>query len=96
MTIGTKLSTTFNPVSKDLLTEERTIIEGARVSIKLRDSAKIGPLSSKGILKDLQHAPIKPYLLERSSIHIFLLHNVRFNVYIFTQHYSTNSFFLKI
>lgn len=46
--IGTKLSTTFNPVSNDLFTELLTIIEGALDSINLLVFVFIKPFSSIG------------------------------------------------
>lgn len=46
--IGTKLSTTFNPVSNGVLTEDLSIIEGARVSTLFLVSDIILPLLSKG------------------------------------------------
>lgn len=55
MTIGTKLSTTFKPVSNEVLTDERTIIDGARDSTKRLVLVTIGPFSSIGLLKDQQH-----------------------------------------
>lgn len=55
--IGTKLSTTLIPVSNGTLTEVLAIIEGALVSILLRNSHFKSPLSSKGSPNGLTTLP---------------------------------------
>lgn len=71
MTIGTKLSTTFKPVSKGILTDVLTIIEGARDSTKRLVFVIIAPFSSIGLLKDQQHDLTKIDLLEQTLNQIY-------------------------
>lgn len=67
--IGTKLSTTFIPVSKEVLTGDLAIIEGARASNIFLLTVIIGPLSSIGEPKGQLHDPIKHHQQEYSLIH---------------------------
>ena len=71
--IGTKLSTTFKPVSKGVLTEDLSIIEGALVSTLFLVSEAIVPLLSKGSPNGLQHDLIERHLQVYSLIHLLML-----------------------